>query len=917
MAGGVGHGAERAGLAREGGRQGALAGAGEDGDEEAAREVEVGGLGLGGDLGEHLRLDAEEDAGEGVLIFREFGDGGSRLDAQGLPLVSALLGAGDDDPVGGGDGRFGGVEAAADDGGGHVAAADDGEDDTRESGMAIPYTLAFEKPVVEIEKKLSALGAGVDRAGDDPGETKGEIDELRKQHARALKKAYKALSPWDTVRVARHPERPQFRDYVSLICKDFVELHGDRRFGDDPAIVTGFARIDSIKCLLVGHHKGRDTNEKLASHFGCAHPEGYRKALLKMKLAEKFGLPIVTFVDTPGAYPGLGAEQRGQAEAIAVNLREMARIETPIISLVIGEGGSGGALGIAVADRVAMLEHAWYSVISPEGCAAILWKEANEQTNTEAARALCLTASDNLRLGIIDDVVKEPVGGAHRDPKATAEAVKKWIVETLTPMKRLKRSNLPSRRYKRFRGLGTYTEAPAEAVESGPDGGGLNPRRAGLDAGQRFEEERFGGQEDATTTKKTVRKKAPAKKPTSKKATTKKAPAKKATTKKSAASKKATTKKATTKKTASKKATTKKSSASKKSGSAKSRSSGASKEAKTSRYKKLTKSPFNKKQLDEFREILQAKRALIVGDVSSMEMEALTGGGSGSLSHLPQHMADQGSDTFDQSLNLDLAASQRKLLKEIDDALARIENGTYGVCEMLGKQIKIERLRHTPWARYSIDAARARDVPVHPAWRSGRAWAVLLVVVVAALFADLASKSWAFANLSHAPVVIDRAEVLETPPDELMRLLGVHARAERVVIPSVLEFRLVLNSGAIFGAGQGMRGLFIGFTALALAFAVWLFATRTSRKDWLAHGAIGLVVAGGLGNLYDRLVYGCVRDFIHPLPGVTFPGSAREVWPYVSNVADAFLIVGIAVLMVKLWRHPPAPEGNAGGADGE
>jgi len=288
-------------------------------------------------------------------------------------------------------------------------------------------------------------------------------------HRQTLRKVYQQLTPWETVRVARHPRRPQFRDYVSMICKDFCELHGDRRFGDDPAIVTGFARIGSIKCLLVGHHKGRDTQEKLASHFGCAHPEGYRKAMLKMKLAEKFGLPIVTFVDTPGAYPGLGAEQRGQAEAIAVNLREMSRLKTPVITIVIGEGGSGGALGIAVADRVAMLEHSWYSVISPEGCAAILWKEANEKTNTEAARALCLTAKDNKRMGIIEEVIKEPVGGAHRDREATAESVKKWIEETLLSMKRLKKSNLPNRRYKRFRQLGEWSETRSEERRVGKE----------------------------------------------------------------------------------------------------------------------------------------------------------------------------------------------------------------------------------------------------------------------------------------------------------------------------------------------------------------------------------------------------------------------------------------------------------------
>jgi len=337
--------------------------------------------------------------------------------------------------------------------------------------MAIPYTLAFEKPAREIEKRLAALGVPVvaQKGTDDPAESKGEIDALRKEYRQALKKVYRSLTPWDTVRVARHPKRPQFRDYVRMICKDFAELHGDRRFGDDPAIVTGLARIDSIKCMIVGHHKGRDTTEKLASHFGCAHPEGYRKALLKMKLAEKFGLPIVTFVDTPGAYPGLGAEQRGQAEAIAVNLREMSRLKTPIISIVIGEGGSGGALGIALADRVAMLEHSWYSVISPEGCAAILWKQANEQTNSDAAQALCLTSKDNKRLGIIEDIVKEPVGGAHRDPQATADSVKKWIVETLGPMKRLKRASLPGRRYARFRALGKYDEKsplPATTGES-------------------------------------------------------------------------------------------------------------------------------------------------------------------------------------------------------------------------------------------------------------------------------------------------------------------------------------------------------------------------------------------------------------------------------------------------------------------
>jgi acetyl-CoA carboxylase carboxyl transferase subunit alpha len=326
--------------------------------------------------------------------------------------------------------------------------------------MALSYTLEFEKPLQQIEAQIAELERGAAATGRDLAD---DLGDLRRTHRELLGKIYADLRPWDTVRVARHPDRPQFRDYVRLLCKDFCELHGDRRFRDDPAIVTGLGRIGSIKCLLVGHQKGRDTQEKLACHFGCAHPEGYRKALAKMRMAEKFGLPIVTFVDTPGAFPGIGAEQRGQAEAIAVNLREMSRLETPIVSVVIGEGGSGGALGIAVADRVAMLEHAWYSVISPEGCAAILWKQANDQTNSAAAEALHLTASENKRLGIVDAVISEPVGGAHRDPEAAAESIRKWIQDQLGRLRRSKRASLPRRRYERFRRLGAFGEAPEGA----------------------------------------------------------------------------------------------------------------------------------------------------------------------------------------------------------------------------------------------------------------------------------------------------------------------------------------------------------------------------------------------------------------------------------------------------------------------
>lgn len=358
--------------------------------------------------------------------------------------------------------------------------------------MSSFYQLDFERPIREIEQQIEAAEARLKSlAGGSTSTTEAEpigvppgveadadameavpadklpehIESLKTRQADTIRKLYQHLSPWDTVRVARHPQRPQTRDYIQLMCKDFCELQGDRRFGDDPAIVTGFARLDSTKVLIVGHHKGRNTQEKIACHFGCAHPEGYRKALAKMQLAEKFGVPIVTLVDTPGAYPGLGAEQRGQAEAIAVNMREMSRLRTPIVSIVIGEGGSGGALGIAVSDRVGMLQNAWYSVISPEGCAAILWKTANEQTNTAAAKALKLTAKDNLSLGIIDDVVPEPEGGAHRNPAAAADFIKKWVLTQLAQLKGIDTETLLQQRYDRFRKLGSYQEtASVEAA---------------------------------------------------------------------------------------------------------------------------------------------------------------------------------------------------------------------------------------------------------------------------------------------------------------------------------------------------------------------------------------------------------------------------------------------------------------------
>ncbi|MHB1158328.1 MAG: acetyl-CoA carboxylase carboxyltransferase subunit alpha [Phycisphaerales bacterium] len=316
------------------------------------------------------------------------------------------------------------------------------------------YQLDFEKPLIELEKQIGELEKNSEKAGASYAD---EVDKLRQSHQSLLKKTYAKLSAWQTVQVARHPGRPQAIDYIRGFVKDFCELHGDRRYGDDPAIITGFGRIGPHKCLIVAHNKGRDTKEKIACHFGCAHPEGYRKALAKMKLAEKYELPIVTFIDTPGAYPGIGAEERGQAEAIALNLREMARMKTPIACVVIGEGGSGGALGIGIGDRVAMMQYAWYSVISPEGCAAILWKTGAEAA--AAAEQLHLTAKDNLKLGVIDEVIDEPMGGAHRAPAEATVSVEEWIIKNLRDLKRFKIENLLKRRYEKFRAIGETAKA--------------------------------------------------------------------------------------------------------------------------------------------------------------------------------------------------------------------------------------------------------------------------------------------------------------------------------------------------------------------------------------------------------------------------------------------------------------------------
>ena len=321
------------------------------------------------------------------------------------------------------------------------------------NGKSPTATLAFEQPVIELEKQIAVL-----EERDDADNTIEERKALQKTRDSLLAKVYSDLSPMDTVRVARHLDRPQTSDYIGMICRDFRELHGDRLMGDDAAIIAGFGRIGTHKVMLIGHQKGKTTQERIACTFGCAHPEGYRKALHKMKLAEKFGLPIVTLIDTIGAYPGIKAEEHGQAEAIAKNLMEMSRLTTPVVCVIIGEGGSGGALGLGVGDRVAMMQNAWYSVISPEGCAAILWKVANEETNTAAATALALTARDNLANGLIDDIIEEPLGGAHRDPESAAANLQAWIEDRIRELKRFKPQNLVQRRYEKFRKIAAIRE---------------------------------------------------------------------------------------------------------------------------------------------------------------------------------------------------------------------------------------------------------------------------------------------------------------------------------------------------------------------------------------------------------------------------------------------------------------------------
>jgi acetyl-CoA carboxylase carboxyl transferase subunit alpha len=319
--------------------------------------------------------------------------------------------------------------------------------------MSKKHFLEFEQPVAELEAKIDELRYVQNESAVDISE---EIDRLSKKSQQLTKEIYSSLSPWQVTQIARHPQRPYTLDYINEVFTDYRELHGDRTFADDASIVGGLARFNGQACMVLGHQKGRDTKERALRNFGMTRPEGYRKALRMMKLAEKFHLPVFTFVDTPGAYPGVGAEERGQSEAIGRNIFEMAQLEVPIITTIIGEGGSGGALAISVADQVLMLQFAVYSVISPEGCASILWKTAERAS--DAAEALGITAHRLKALGLIDKIVSEPVGGAHRDPKQMAAQLKRGLVDALRLVADLKTRELITRRHERLQSYGRFTD---------------------------------------------------------------------------------------------------------------------------------------------------------------------------------------------------------------------------------------------------------------------------------------------------------------------------------------------------------------------------------------------------------------------------------------------------------------------------
>jgi acetyl-CoA carboxylase carboxyl transferase subunit alpha len=331
--------------------------------------------------------------------------------------------------------------------------------------MAKNDRLPFEQPIGELEARIEKLA----RLSPQTQETKTELRRLRRELTLTIRDIYSNLTASQTVLVARHQGRPMTTDYLDLVFDEFVELHGDKTFGDDRAIRTGWAKLDSIKVMVVGHQRGKDLKERDACYFGCAHPEGYRKAMAKMALAAKFKMPVICLIDTPGAYPGIGAEERGQAQVIARSMFEMSRLPTPIICVVIGEGGSGGALGIGVGDRVAMLEHSCYSVISPEGCAGILWR--SHEFKDKAAEILKLTSRDLPEFGIVDDVIEEPLGGAHRNPTLAASRLKIYLRNELRRLMTVPVPELLDGRYGRFRRLGKFLEGQTpseEAEESEP-----------------------------------------------------------------------------------------------------------------------------------------------------------------------------------------------------------------------------------------------------------------------------------------------------------------------------------------------------------------------------------------------------------------------------------------------------------------
>ncbi|HUT92607.1 MAG TPA: acetyl-CoA carboxylase carboxyltransferase subunit alpha [Thermoguttaceae bacterium] len=327
--------------------------------------------------------------------------------------------------------------------------------------MAGERRLSFERPIYELEARLDKL----ERLAQENPEALNELRQLRRDLTDTKRRIYASLKPWETVEVARHPDRPKTADYLELVFDEFIELHGDKLFGDDRAIRTGWAKLDAHKVMVVGHQKGRTTHENTACNFGMPHPEGYRKAIAKMHLAAKFHLPVICLIDTKGAFPGIAAEERGQHQAIADAMFQMSRLPTPIVCVVIGEGGSGGALGIGVGDRVAMLEHAYYSVISPEGCAGILWK--SHEFKEQAAEALKMTSKDLVKLKIVDAVVREPLGGAHRDHHAMAATLKIYLRSQLRELVGMPIDQLLEARYQRFRRMGVFIER-TETAEAGP-----------------------------------------------------------------------------------------------------------------------------------------------------------------------------------------------------------------------------------------------------------------------------------------------------------------------------------------------------------------------------------------------------------------------------------------------------------------